>query len=262
MHVVRTIVLVAYFVCELATVVADTERPPISEIQEVRTLPISEAAKGLPFALDAQITHIGVNRSGIFVHQDGVGIYATIKSEVEPITPFKLGSLIHIKGQTHSGSFIPHLMIDEMEVISSPPLPDPLTLTYDNLFSPELDCTWVSLEGFVLGSSVNTPYITLQVETFGSLIDVILENSDESEKNVRQLIHRHIRLRGVAASQANDKRQLTGRNIRVQDFSKIDLTVSRGQIPLVSVDKLLTTQWLYSRFRWKHASQSTRRSKC
>ncbi len=243
MPLIRLFVLAALSALALASASADTARQPITSIREVRNLSISEAAKGLPIALKAQILHIGIEQSGVFIGQDDTAIYAAIPHKLKAAHPYKLGSWIRIQGQTHQGSFIPHLEIENIELLEWAPLPEALPITYDNLFSPELDCKWVSVEGFVLGINITPSYITLEVETFGSLIDVILINNPEAEEKARQLIHRHIKLRGVAASQANDRRQLTGRNIRVHDFEEIDLAVSRGEIPLVSLDKLLTPQW-------------------
>ena len=132
---------------------------PITGISEVRALPRSETAKGLPVRLRGVVTLRG---GETFVMQDETaGIYVNVsvarsrkiwESDDEVFAKVRVGSVVEIEGVTDRGGFSPPMLPRTLRIVGEATLPPAREMVPARFFGGAEDCQRITVRGVVQGS--------------------------------------------------------------------------------------------------------------
>ena len=215
----------------------------LTNLAAVRELPLARAAEGLPVQLEATVTYVDLPQNGIFIHDGREGIYVKDLPANAAVKDLLPGLRLLIHAHTHQGDFIPRLTCDLFEILGTGPMPKPVLVNDENLFSPALDCQWVKVTGVIIGTeSVVERQLVLVMQLYGWTIKLLLPANDDLVRQAAKLMQRRVTFEGVAATVFNAQRQMTGRyfSIPSMDFIQtVDKASQTGPAPLMAVDQLL-----------------------
>lgn len=184
----------------------------IRSISELRALNISETAEGRKVELRATVLTAMTER-GSFIHDGREGIYLGLHEYEGELPRLSLGDDILVRGVVHGGQFFPHLLAYEIEIYGKVPLPDPQQLSNDELLDPYRDCQFVTFEGIIVEVSTAESIATLvaKVQRGTRIWLVRFPEGMTTKQEVEKYLHRKLRLKLIAATTANARRQITSR---------------------------------------------------
>ncbi|MFD2257557.1 hypothetical protein ACFSSA_12815 [Luteolibacter algae] len=86
---------------------------PLTSLEEIRTLDFEKISSPLPVDVEVQITHFHPNINGAFVTDGEKGIFAQFSVKAGTIEHLTPGARFRLQGTTHSGNFIPRIVISD-----------------------------------------------------------------------------------------------------------------------------------------------------
>ncbi len=210
--------------------------PVLTAIGQVKKLTEDQARQRYPVHLRGVVTYRNPAAGNAFVQDETGGVYLFIRRGAEP--QIRLGDLVEIDGSVSPGDFAPLVSAARISVIGRRPVPTPLRVHMEELFTGFADGRWIEalgvvhsirLEGdlAVLGVSWGIHRYTVYVYGSGKLPESLLDS--------------HVRLLGVCGSLFNFKRQILGLQMYVPDpsFIQIEEREAHGVPPLQAIDQLL-----------------------
>ena len=187
---------------------------PIGSISEVRVLTPVEAAKEQPVSLEAVVTYPDIQRGGVFIHDGRAGIYLLFPVGLRTNSNTKIltGERLQVRAVTTPGNYLPALICKEFSSLGLDSVPKPIKVDEQNLFSPDLDCQWVTVSGVLVSAeSGKEGQTVLAMELYGWTFKILLPDPSEGAQEFQRFMQQHVRLRAVAATVYNEQRQMTGR---------------------------------------------------
>ncbi len=214
---------------------------PLRSIAEVRELSPERAAQNLKVDIEVQILKITSPGYGGFVTDGKMGIYMSFRHGFTSSALYSVGDRIRLLGYTVPGRFIPHIESRKITILENAPLPEALQIEEKIFFDPELDCQWVTFTGIVLGSmdAWHPTQMGIQLKYHEHTVNLLANRQDFSEKFIDSLVHRKVRVRAIAATKVNQKRQMMARFFHVAKESDLIL-LSKEEPNFVSIDELLS----------------------
>jgi len=176
--------------------------------------------KGVPPAavsLEATVTF--QDPTGTLFLEDETGATFITGSPSNPKLP--RGERLRVSGVTHNGLFIGGIKNPRIERLGNNGTLPPYEITPDELASGKFHYRWVTLTG--VGRSVRVDgesSATLRLIAAGKTIEV---RFDEVPRDSAALIDAELRVRGLAAGDLNDHRQLVQPYIRVGGLADVDV---------------------------------------
>lgn len=190
----------------------------------VQTLPADEARKGRPIDLHVVVLfydpHISSKDGTLFVHDSTGGIYVSVPAR--PVLALHEGTEIEVKGISDPGEFAPvvgHASIRILGQGHSPATAPHVTIS--QMMTGQYDSQWVEVEGVVHSVLEHGHNMVLRIATSDGPISAT--TIPEKDKDYERLIDARIRIRAVAASQFNHRRQLTGVHLFFPALDDIDV---------------------------------------
>jgi signal transduction histidine kinase len=174
---------------------------PLLNIRQVQTLPIQEAAKGLPVHVRGVVTSIGLRAYAYFTVQDNTrGIFVTY-SNMPDLIPVP-GDYYDIVGHSSAGDFAPIIVADKIVRLGRGELPEPSRPAWNAIVNGSMDVQWAEFQGLVTDVQSNMLSLLLP----GGKIDVQIYASsiprlDPFKKSV-------ITIRGVLLAEWNGLREV------------------------------------------------------
>jgi len=195
---------------------ATQERLPVlTQAAQVRKLTAAEAKLGYPVKLRGVITCTLPAWGLVFFHDDTGGIY--IDSQQPSV---HAGDLVEVRGRTAPGDFAPVVDHPEIHVVGKAPLPRPRVFPLDDLLTGEQDSQWVEVRGIVHSIQIEPEDLRLNVSAGSHRFGVIVTDFDKAQQYA-SLIDAEVIIVGACGTQFNDKRQLVGIQIFVQDLNQV-----------------------------------------
>ena len=185
----------------------------LTSLAVVRALPPAKAAQHLPVEVEATVTYLDITKeNGLFIHDGQEGIYLKDLSGDAKRLALTAGTRVRIHAVTHEGDFIPRLTCESLEVLGNGPLPSPVVVNDENLFSSALDCQWCKVTGTIVGTEpVVDDQFVFVMQLYGWTVKLLLPESDDLIREAPKLMQRRVTFEGVAATVFNAQRQMTGR---------------------------------------------------
>ncbi|RBP46130.1 histidine kinase/DNA gyrase B/HSP90-like ATPase [Roseimicrobium gellanilyticum] len=172
-------------------------------------------------SLDAVVTFLDPGNT-IFLQDDtGVTFIRAAKSNPRPA----IGTRLRVSGVTHNGLIIGGIKPETIEFLGRyEPPPAPKEITQDDLASGRYHYHYVTLSG--VGRSlhrVGENAFTLRLLTGAKVVEV---RFDEVPTELPPWVDAELRIRGLAAGDINDRRELVAPYIRVRSIDDVELIKS------------------------------------
>ncbi len=248
---------------------------PLVAIREVRALSPEKAAENPAVRIEVVVTCFVPGWNHLFVHDgsDGIAVAMSVKlcQSLPPLPPgtrvrvdglaeaqprpsagLPPGTRVRVDGVAQPGGFAPSVTATGIEVLGVGASPSPRPLTAAELYSPALDCQWVEANIVVRTIGREEGRLVCDVEIEGARAQVFVWQTEPFEVPEWLAVERSLRLRGVAATVFNGRRQMTGRYFHVPGFASLHPAAELTQesaAPLHGIDELL---------RWGEGTQRQR----
>ncbi|MEI8289144.1 MAG: sensor histidine kinase [Verrucomicrobiota bacterium] len=194
---------------------------PLKNFAAVRALSADEATNGWPVQLDATVLGVDpASRGSLFMHDGTAGCYVKLLSGTNS-PEFSPGTRLRLTGITMPLGYYPSIGRARAKVIGKAPIPEPVQLTAEQIFAPELDSAWVEVPAVVVGYEMGDQRFTLDLEIYGLPFKAELPMQDRIEERAMPLMQRRVRLRGILGTIFNRQRQMTDRHFFVPALEAI-----------------------------------------
>ena len=210
----HSLVVIALVWCLLAFHVMQAEPVHIEALQhvsQIRSLSAEQAARGLPVRLHAVVTYYDPVSLELFVQDASGGIYVQCQKALN----IERGQEIELTGNTGPGDFAPEVIKPQARVLGRGTLPSPRRVTIDDMASGREDSQWVEAVGVVHSAVIEDDRLNLEVSTGGRRLRVKIVSFPPG--NPDRLIESRVRFHGACGATFNNKRQLTGVVVYLQD---------------------------------------------
>lgn len=206
-------------------------------IAEVRELTPEQASAEPLVDITAQVTSFAQNLHGGFLHDGSAGIYLDLRVNSTARQAIAAGDIVRVRGVANPGLYMPHIRSHDVTRIDRQPLPSPVQLTDENLNSPSIDSQYVKVACFI--TSLRQDDQLIWANGYVNDLPITLRFVDQEGLYDRlvSLIHRRVLVLGIAATNANSRRQLTLRFVQVSSIERID--PADNAIVTVPFDELL-----------------------
>ena len=209
----------------------------LDRVSQIRNLSASQAARGLPVRLRAVVTYYDPVSLELFVQDASGGVY--VQSE-KPLN-IQRGQEIELTGITGPGDFAPEVIKPQVRVLGPGALPAPRRVTIEDMASGREDSQWVEAGGVVHSAVIEDNRLNLEVSTDGRRLRVRIVNFPPG--NPDRLIESRVHFHGACGATFNNKRQLTGILVYLQDFNDLVIEEMPGatlaRFPLRRASSLL-----------------------
>jgi signal transduction histidine kinase len=206
--VVTTVVLLVLLAARVPsagpTAARAADEEPLTTAQAVARSDVSGAATPPAVRLEAVVTHRFSN--GTIFLRDGTGSTFIVARESNPVVP--RGERLRIDGSVHRGLFINGIRPTRIERLGPGPAPDPEPITPAGVAAGGSHYQWVSLEG--VGRAwrrTGEETATLEVNVTGDIVEARFEHAPRNVAE-RPWVGARLLVRGIAAGEINDRRQL------------------------------------------------------
>jgi signal transduction histidine kinase len=139
-----------------ATTAIDTSSSavPVRPIAAIRGMPLTEAARGEPVSIRGVVTFLArehIPKEAVIVQDATGGIWVSLEHLTIVPQDLRRGSEVEIEGVTDRGGFAPNLNATMVRVLGTGPLPEPLLIDDERLFSGADTCSCVTVDGILQG---------------------------------------------------------------------------------------------------------------
>jgi len=207
--------------------------PVLKSVRQAHVLSPSEADRNYPVRLDrAQVTYYDPTIFCLFIMDSTDGIFVDFRDQSLP--QIRAGDIVTVDAVSGPGKVNAVLLHARFRVLRHSPLPDAPLVSFDRILSGAWDSRWISLEGVVRSvrrPSEITAYagepgfgssnIVLTLSSGPDLVDVITTASGRIDSS--SLVDARIRLRVVVGTRFNQRLQLIGVHVYVNNLSGIEI---------------------------------------
>jgi signal transduction histidine kinase len=232
-----------FFALCLLSALAGSAAEPLRDFTALRALSHEDAAQGRPIEVEAIV--LGSDPASpwnLFLHDGTAGCYVNlIPGSGAP--RFPPGTRIALNGVSLPLGYYPSVGRGRARILGAGPLPVPIRLTADQVFSPTLDSAWVEVPAVVVGYEARDQRLTLDLEVYGLSFKAELPVEERAEEKVAALMQRPAWLRGVLGTIFNRQRQMTDRHFFVASLDAIvpvRLPAEVAAVPLITISQMLT----------------------
>lgn len=221
--------------------------PTLTHVDQVRQLPVDEAARAYPVRLRGVITYRARGHSLFFIQDETGGIY--IRPDLLPQSMKNLGAgvEVEVEGCTIAGRFAPSVEGKNGHVLGTKPLPEPVWLSADQLGDARNHSQWVELSGYVRSARIYPGSTDVENETILNIggssgrFSAMLYGLEASNPILTNMMGAQVRVRGVYGSMFNDRRQLIGMRLFVNSARDIQIEKIAGADPFTQPPKTIST---------------------
>lgn len=207
----------ALFVCWLLQPMASAAEalPTLTTSRAVHTLDIGEATLGYPVRLRGVVAYYDPYLDfpqPILMVMDATGS-VFVKLPAGSDSHLKMGDRVLVTGETIAGGFAPDVGRPRVEVVGSSHLPEKAPLrSLTSLLRGTEDAPWVEMEGVVHAVEATPHNTILKIAGGDGLFTAETPRTPGSE--IPPLTGARVRIRGLACSLFNKRRQIVGVQLR------------------------------------------------
>ncbi len=214
------------------------ERPPLTEVQWIRSLPPHEARTGIPVRVKGVVTYSDPVWATIFVQDNTAGIYVNLSGVRYQASH---GDLVEVSGFTTAGDFAPTIAGSEVRVLGRAPMPHIATARLEDMFSGSFDSQWVEVEGVVQSIEVDEYGHTILSLAWGLRRFLVQFPAEDNPIPRDDLVDSYIRVKGACGTIFNQRRQLIGLRIFTPGDGFVEV-LERGapdpfELPVQTIDR-------------------------
>lgn len=210
------VVFILFLVFGLASISATEARKEITDARAILDLTPEAAENRQPVHLKGIVTCIDGSTSLWFVQDKTAGVYIWGPGPLP-----ELGDIIEVTGSSGKGLFSPIVLADRTTVIGHGQLPLPSPMAVEQLATGRHDSQWVEVEGVVVREEKNWGQLVLTLASGTSRLEVRILRGDL--ENPPDYVDVRVKIRGVAGTAYNPRRQLTGFHLLTQNTNLITI---------------------------------------
>jgi len=167
--------------------------PTLTHAEQIREMPIEEAARRYPVRVRGVVTYYNWVMSDLFVQDSTAGIWVNI-GQTKPA--LHAGEFVQVEGITAAGGLAPDIEQPRFRSLGEAPMPNPWRPTSDALASGGLDSQWVELQGVVRSVAERQGGLVLNLSAgaFECIVFVLKYPSLPTD-----IVDSQVRIRGVFA---------------------------------------------------------------
>jgi signal transduction histidine kinase len=220
-----------------------TAAEPLRDFAALRALSPEAAAQSRSIEVEAIV--LGSDPASpwnLFLHDGTAGCYVNLIPGTG-VAHFPPGTRIALDGVSLPLGYYPSVGRGRARILGTGPLPVPIRLTTDQIFSPALDSAWVEVPAVVVGYEARDQRLTLDLEVYGLSFKAELPVEERAEEKAAALLQRPATLRGVLGTIFNQQRQMTDRHFFLASLDAIvpvRLPAETAAAPLIRIGQMLT----------------------
>ncbi len=220
---------------------AAAEGAPFLSISQLREFPNKEGLR-IEARTSGIINHISDGQTEIALQDGSAAIWMPM--HVNRPRDLRLGQKVEVGGYLQKGQFAPDFIVQSLEVIGEPGLPEPARVSGSELLSGSYDCRYVELSGIVRAvhpwSRMGRDHAIMHLDANGTRI-FVLTPSDQLDR-LSQLVDGVVRIRGIDAVAVNEAGQVLTAQMRVTNPEFIEVVEpprAVSSLPLTPLKGLL-----------------------
>ena len=210
-------------------------------ISQLREFPNEEGLR-IEARTSGIINHISDGQTEIALQDGSAAIWMPM--HVNRPRDLRLGQKVEVGGYLQKGQFAPDFIVQSLEVIGEPGLPEPARVSGSELLSGSYDCRYVELSGIVRAvqpwSRMGRDHAIMHLDANGTRI-FVLTPSDQLDR-LSQLVDGVVRIRGIDAVAVNEAGQVLTAQMRVTNPEFIEVVEpprAVSSLPLTPLKGLL-----------------------
>ena len=225
---------------EPAAAASELLPPVLTTVEQVRRLPMEEAAKAYPVRLRGVITYRAQGRTLLFLQDATGGIYVHPDGLPAAMKSLGPGAELDVEGVSAAGRFAPFVQATGGRLIGLATMPDPVWLSPDQLSDPRHHSQWVELSGtvravrIVPGAQEPEHEAILSLGARAGRFTAVVYGLEALNPALTNLAGASVRARGVYGSIFNQRRQLVGMRLFVSSARDILVEQPAGPDPFKS----------------------------
>jgi diguanylate cyclase (GGDEF)-like protein len=195
-------------------------KPLLTQVEQVIALTNAQAAQAFPVRMEATITFLEPQDSGIFVESNGHGVYLEFDKDLG----LRPGDRVLVTGVTRA-SFRPEVKATNVQFLAHGHLPVPQPANFEDLIQSKFDSQYVTVRGHVLAASAD-----LEAPIPGLRLEMAVPHGIVSARIARpgtlkpaDLLETEIQVTGVAGGEFDSRMQMAG--VWVDAYSPSDIVV-------------------------------------
>ena len=216
---------------------------------QVQGLPVGTAALGRTVRLEGVMTFIDAAAGRAFVQDESGGIALKLTPQAVLPAGLRPGSRVIVEGVTAVGQFLPWVegpggAAPSIQVIGEGALPVAKPVNSPQLTLPDMDSQWIEIWGVVRPPQAPYQGAVVALEAEGRTFFVYLPEGASPRQLSPSLLGIRVRIRAVAGTFVNERRQMTRRVLFIPSIESI--TTEKALIlddpfqrPQVAFDELL-----------------------
>jgi len=208
--------------------------PVLTSTAAIHRLPEQEARRGYPIRLRAVVTYYNAFGQSLVVQDGGDGVYVGAGGTTIP--HLRAGQYVEVEGFSGPGDFAPVITSPRIQVLGERPLPEPLRMSAQQLFTGVVDNSWVEVNGVVYLVMSANGRAMLGLRSGLYRFEVVVAGAGELPQS---LLYSRVRVRGVVGPRFNFRRQLLGVQLRVPDRRFIEVETALAEPATIRIDQLL-----------------------
>lgn len=185
-----------------AALATEVPATPLTQINEIRTLPARRASEALPVVVRGIVTRLTLYEMFLQDGPDAIFVWRE-----KNLLEYQPGDYVEVTGVTDSGQLFPIVRSTKIRRLEHRPLPEPQTFSYADLATGRGDSQWVEVTG-VVQTVHQKPDGSLLLGLLydGALLKVELINLGPDQ--VARLHGAYLRVRGVVNGLKSQQRRL------------------------------------------------------
>jgi len=220
---------------------AVAQEPPFMSISKLREFP-NDQGLHLEARTSGIINHISDQQKEIAIQDGKAAIW--LPMHVNRPRNLQLGQKVEVGGYLQKGRFAPDFVVQALEVIGEPGLPEPENITGSELLSGSYDCNFVEISGIVRAvypwMSLGRNHAIMHLDAKDTRI-LVLTPSDQLER-LSKLVDGVVRIKGINAVAVNEAGQVLTAQMRVTNPQFIEVLQAprdASTLPLTPLKSLL-----------------------
>lgn len=198
------------------------QEAPFFSISKLREFPNDEGLR-IEARTSGIINHISDQQTEIAIQDGKAAIW--LPMHVNRPRDLKLGQKVEVGGYLQKGKFAPDFVVQSLEVIGEPGLPEPENVTGSELLSGSYDCHFVELSGIVRAvqpwSALGRDHAIMHLDAKGTRI-LVLTPGNQLER-LSGLVDAVVRVKGITAVAVNESGQVLTAQMRVTQPEFIEI---------------------------------------
>jgi signal transduction histidine kinase/uncharacterized protein YdeI (BOF family) len=198
---------------------ANTNLSELTQVVQVRTLPVSEAVRGYPVRITGVLTYNDPVSSTQFIQDDSGGIFVDLKKKKFDVLP-DVRQMVEIIGFSGPGDYAPVIEAEQVRVLGQSPFPRPKVTSVKALMTGGEDSQWVTLNGVVRSQSMDASNSVLTLSTGDAMVDVTVPDAVK-QPSPKNYVDALVEIQGVCATIFDDQRRLRGIRLYAPNWDQV-----------------------------------------